>query len=494
VSATPLAAVPVACARAPLTLAAPCHNISDVRSAPLLWQEQAVNVLAATATVAALLSSSRAHTMEDRSAVDNHAFAVAILHKAVTADEMGNSDQALKLYQEGIEKLLAAVHEEQSEARQAEMRTRAMQCLDRAEELRRINRIEKGAHRAPHSPHGTCMPRRRLHGLFSSSSTSEYPPSASEPEQLWLRTADGRNRSVLLVVPDGEIGMRGRPLVVMLHGAGGSSRHTLGTSRWDLLAKREGFVVAVPDGTAPDESRAARFVGNPQTWNSCAGSSLIAGERSAEARGVDDVGFLVALIAEVGRRTRIDLRRVFLAGHSNGAGMAYKLASERPELIAAIGVVAGRFPAARIEGLSSPVSLLAICGERDRLAPLDGGAVSVGSDTGMSRPMRTYASEWARANGLADEPRSLREDAAVSALAWGPNAAGVEVRWLVVKGHGHAWPCHAEQTPRSWLAGLVTSPLMGPTSHALDATSEMWAFFKIVADQKHEYAAAVTVT
>ena len=105
--------------------------------------------------------------------------------------------------------------------------------------------------------------------------------------------------------------------------------------------------------------------------------------------------------------------------------------------------------------------------------------------------MRTYASEWARANGLADEPRSLREDAAVSALAWGPNAAGVEVRWLVVKGHGHAWPCHAEQTG-SWLAGLVTRPLTGPTSHALDATSEMWAFFK--SKIKSEYAAVVTVT
>lgn len=434
--------------------------------------------------------------MESRSAVDNHAVAVAILHQAVKADENGDSDQALKMYQEGIEKLLDAVHEEPNEARQAELRTRAMQCLDRAEELRRINRREEGARRAPQyqpppPPHDTSMPRRRLRGLFSGLSTSEYLSSTSEPEQLWLRTADGRDRSALLVVPDGEVDVSGRPLVVMLHGGGGSSRHTLGTSRWGLLAKRDGFVVAVPDGTAPDESRAARFVGNPLTWNSCTGSSLIAGERSAEARGVDDVGFLVALIADVGRRTRIDPRRVFLAGHSNGAGMAYKLASERPELIAAVGVVAGRFPEAHVENLSSPVSLLAICGERDRLAPLEGGAVSVGSVTGTSRAMRTYASEWARANGLADEPRSLRRDAAVSALAWGPNAAGIEVRLFVVNGHGHAWPCHAEQTPRGgWLAGLVTSPLTGPTSHVLDATSEMWAFFR--SHPKHAYAAVIT--
>ena len=268
-------------------------------------------------------------TMENRSAVDNHALAAAILHQAVTADEIGNSNQALELYQEGIERLLAAVHEEQNEARQAKMRTRAIQCLDRAEELRQINRIEEGARCAPQSqpappPHDTSMPRHRLRGLFPG---REHPPSASEPEQLWLRTADGRDRSTLLVVPDGEIDVSGRPLVVMLHGAGGSSRRTLRKSRWDLLAKREGFVVAVPDGTAPDESRAAGFVGNRQTWNSCAGSSLVAGERSAEARGVDDVSFLVALIADVGRRTRIDPRRVFLAGHSNGAGVHRALAT-----------------------------------------------------------------------------------------------------------------------------------------------------------------------
>ncbi len=70
-----------------------------------------------------------------------------------------------------------------------------------------------------------------------------------------VRTADGRIRTALVIIPDGGIAPpSGWPLVVMLHGAGGSTKQICESTRWDKLAKSEGFVVVFPNGTAANES------------------------------------------------------------------------------------------------------------------------------------------------------------------------------------------------------------------------------------------------
>ena len=295
-------------------------------------------------------------------------------------------------------------------------------------------------------------------------------PLAGVPTERQLRigTADGRQRTAVLVVPTGDAPPEGWPLVVMLHGAGGSTRNVLEATRWDTLAEREGFVVVFPNGTPIDEAKPERFVGNPQTWNSGAGTSLAAGDRSAEAKAIDDVAFLGQLIDRVRGRTAIDGRRIYLAGHSNGAGMAYRFASERPELLAAVGVMAGHL-AEGLRDLRSPVSLIAISGDRDPFAPLEGGEAGTPRLKMRTRPARLNSSDWAKANGLPDDPQSVRDDEALLVRQWGPNEAGTEVRWIVVRNHGHAWAGGSESLPES---------IIGPGSTALDATREMWEFFK----------------
>ena len=111
-------------------------------------------------------------------------------------------------------------------------------------------------------------------------------------QQVRIKTPDGRQRTARMIVPEGNPPPDGHALVVMLHGAGGSTRNIVEATRWDQLAKREGLVVVFPNGTPSDEAKPERFFGNPQTWNSGAGTSLAAGELSAEAKGIDDVGFI----------------------------------------------------------------------------------------------------------------------------------------------------------------------------------------------------------
>jgi poly(3-hydroxybutyrate) depolymerase len=79
-----------------------------------------------------------------------------------------------------------------------------------------------------------------------------------------------------------------------------------------------------------------------RSWNAadCCGA--------AHARGVDDVGFLRALVARLSSEFPIDPTRVYVSGWSNGCMMAQRLAVEASDLIAAVGCMAGYLPLAEL--------------------------------------------------------------------------------------------------------------------------------------------------
>src|SRR5690606_41370264 len=65
-------------------------------------------------------------------------------------------------------------------------------------------------------------------------------------------SSGNRPRGYRLFVPPGYDGRTPLPLVLDLHGSGGSSEGQAGTSRFEALAEREGFLVATLDA---DEGR-----------------------------------------------------------------------------------------------------------------------------------------------------------------------------------------------------------------------------------------------
>jgi polyhydroxybutyrate depolymerase len=257
----------------------------------------------------------------------------------------------------------------------------------------------------------------------------------------------------------------------MLHGAGGSASNVLSSTRWAQLADQDNFVVVCPNGTPCDEASPENFRRNPQTWNSQQGFSISSGGRSAEAKGIDDVFFLAALVSHVSSFTAINPRQVFVAGHSNGACMAFHFAASRPDIIACVGVSAGHLHPG-LACLPCPVSLMCVSGDQDPFAPLNPEPTPAGLGGQRKitvRPQRLNVVEWARANGIPDTATTLRDDMHITDLRWGPNDKKVEVRWVVVKGQGHSWPGGVSRLPVM---------LVGPKSNAFDCTLEMWMFFK----------------
>src|SRR5262249_16538348 len=96
---------------------------------------------------------------------------------------------------------------------------------------------------------------------------------------------------------------------------------------------------------------------------------------------VDDVAYLDGLIREISGVYNVDSRRVYLVGHSNGGFMAYRMACDRAQEIAAIVSLAGATwenPAKCAPDRA--VSGLQIHADRDQEV-LDGGGRS--SDQGI---------------------------------------------------------------------------------------------------------------
>jgi len=321
----------------------------------------------------------------------------------------------------------------------------------------------------------TLLPLKAMPFLLFLLSGFSLPPwaagasSISPGIQKVSLKVQGVERTCHLYIPASYRSGQAAPLVVMLHGGGGTGRAAMWESGWADKAEKEGFWVAFPDALPPNPSLPGHFSRNPQLWND--GSDRFYPGQQAP----DDVTFLAALLDYLVHTFSIDPGRVFFTGFSNGASMTFLSAAKMPERIAAIAPVAGAlwFDPPR---LRPPVSLLYITGTEDPLNPLEGGVPRLA--TGLSDSVRAKAKppvrdsilKWARAlNG--PEKATVEERKGVRIETYGPGDGGSEVIFVAVPGLGHTWP-----GGRS----LLPEHLVGKQSEAIIAVDLIWDFF-----QKH---------
>lgn len=251
------------------------------------------------------------------------------------------------------------------------------------------------------------------------------------------------------------------PLVVMLHGTGGSAAFAADETGWATFADERGFAVAFPDGLPVDPTSPPRFLTNPQRWNdgSTKPGDLIHSDP-------DDVQFLADLIRHLIEVRGVDPHRVYLTGFSNGASMAFRFAAERGELLAAVAPVAGYCHAPPVRAPATPT--LYVVGDADLLIPLQGGSARVpwGNTVVQRVPVADTLAKWAGMIGCEPTPREVSNEHGVTEAVYpGP----VEFRSVIVSGLGHHWPGGKGQfNPR----------IGGPYSDRLNANERLWAFFE----------------
>ena len=279
---------------------------------------------------------------------------------------------------------------------------------------------------------------------------------------------DGLERTCIVHVPPNYDSKTQAPLVIMLHGGGGTAKAAIWETGWAEKADKEGFLAVFPNAMARDPSRRSSFARNPQLWND--GSDRFYPDQKA----VDDVRFIAALLDDLCARFSVDRRRVFITGFSNGASMSFLVGAQLSNRIAAIAPVAG---ACWIDpvALKRPVSMLYITGKDDPLNLIEGGVPKLatgGSDKVRAKPkppVRASILKWAEALECARSPRNVSDADGLRVETYGPCRNDAEVVYITVDGLGHTWAGGRSILPES---------MVGKTSDRLNATDVIWDFFR----------------
>lgn len=232
------------------------------------------------------------------------------------------------------------------------------------------------------------------------------------------------------------------PLLVVLHGRGGSAKQIREHAGFDAEADRLGFVVAYPDGIDHKWADARQVT--------------LAKEKQV---GTDDVGFLLGMIDALAASGVVDKERVYFAGHSNGGFMSLTMACLHADRIRGVASVAGGLPKVMPGGGGSEctpsraVTTMIIHATTDPLVPFEGGGIGRNGERGWIRSNDDTVAVFAKAAACAPAVKRAPVDAnpkdgTTLVIEDRAQCAVPVVRAILVDG-GHGWPGHPPRMLRA---------------------------------------------
>ena len=242
-------------------------------------------------------------------------------------------------------------------------------------------------------------------------------------------TSGQRERAYRLFVPPGYDGRVRLPLVLDLHGSGGSSAGQARTSGFETIAASERFLVATLD------AEGAR-------WNV-----------PVQDGRADDVAYVTDVIANVATLACLDDTRVYATGFSGGARMTSLLGCALGSRLAAIAPVSGLRFSEQCTSPGRPVPVLTFHGLADPQNTYDGHVASRGGEWVESVPEALAG--WSRHNGCKGDAILDDPPGPLSTMHYEGCKDSAEVRIVRIDGLGHTW-----------------------TRKEVDTTAVMWQFFK----------------
>ncbi|HEY4291358.1 MAG TPA: PHB depolymerase family esterase [Puia sp.] len=260
---------------------------------------------------------------------------------------------------------------------------------------------------------------------------------------------DGRTRTYILDLPPDYYDTSGIPLVIALHGFGGNASQCEADYGITDKANAANFIVVYPDGTFGPAG-----LGSWNTGTCCP---------VAQTQNVDDVHFISALIDELVADYKVDPKRVYVAGMSNGAMMAYTLACDLSDKIAAITSVSGTLMRTAPCNPSREVPILHIHSALDAKVPYDGG---IGMANHYFTPVDSAIGVWTSLDSC-DTPPVVTENTGYTLTEWKDHNGKVAIDLYLTQDGGHSWP-----------GGLKPRLQADAPSAYLNATDLLWNFFQ----------------
>lgn len=160
-----------------------------------------------------------------------------------------------------------------------------------------------------------------VEAALSSGESPAQEYSVKERCERYTMKNQGLEREYYLYRPEGL--KAGAPLVIVLHGYGGSALK--GKKAMMDVADKNGFAVCYPQGIKDPKGKPGWNVRYP----------------SQEGMKTDDVKFLIALSKELQKRFDLSPKNTFLTGMSNGGDIIYLIAMRAPKAFKAMASIAG---------------------------------------------------------------------------------------------------------------------------------------------------------
>lgn len=247
-------------------------------------------------------------------------------------------------------------------------------------------------------PSGTTSP---------SASPSTCPSTATLTAGETTRTLNigGTSRNYILHIPSGYTGKSPVPFLIDFHPLTQTATFEKGNSGYLAKSNSEGFIVAFPNG-----------INN--TWNL---------NNAISSSGVDDFGFVKAIVADVKTNTCIDSKRIYAAGFSMGGGMSHFLACNAADIFAATAPNAFDLTSGQNCAPARPISVLTTRGTADAIVAYGGNGVFLGAVASFKK--------WGEINKCTDTPAAADSN---NCQFYKQCAANVSVGLCTQQGGGHA--------------------------------------------------------
>ena len=224
-------------------------------------------------------------------------------------------------------------------------------------------------------------------------------------------------REYLIHIPENYNESLKTPILLNFHGFGGSAGSFMLETNMTTIADSENFILVYPQGNCLNGS---------SHWNPCPSG----GDNKSST---DDLGFIESLINEIDTNYNIDLDRIYAVGYSNGGMMAYGLANQKSEIIAAVASVSGAMLDC-VNTVNHPMPVLHLHGTQDGVIPYDGNDYYSSTQNTLDY--------WIDINNIT-QPVNLNTDntgsITVENYTYTNNETGVSVRHIKYVNGDHIW-------------------------------------------------------
>ena len=264
---------------------------------------------------------------------------------------------------------------------------------------------------------------------------------------------EGLERSFLIYVPTNI--KENAPLVVAIHGYTSSAKTLMGYSGINQIADKEGFLVAYPQGTK--DSRDNNFFN-------------VGYEFHSDSK-VNDVNFIREIVHNLTKDYKLNSKRVFATGMSNGGDMSYLLACTSSDLFTAVAPVAGVMMKDTLENCNpeKKIPIFEIHGTKDSISKFEGD-MNNEDKWGAYYDLPSTIEFWVNKHALNEKEtiqlknKNTEDGTTITFERYWSDESQREVWFYIVNDGNHTWP---------GMTGLFSRT----ANQDINSAEEIWKFF-----------------